>query len=160
MSNRRIYNLYMLNFAFLCSKSVFINSFQWFPVSCTHRWGTAKRRLPLQLSLCFNAAVHQQAHQNFTRCLPNAAMPLLGGQLSGAWHGAISGSLGRLRWWRRLTGFVRLLLPWLAFGFSEDGDEEEEDEDTTWQGTHCGWSGKGRKVMKAGKYLEALLSWN
>lgn len=78
---------------------------------------------PLQVSLCFNAAVHQQAHQTFTRCLPNTAMPLLGGQLSGAWHGAISGSLGRLRWWRRLTGFVRLLLPWLAFGFSEDGDE-------------------------------------
>jgi len=58
-------------------------------------------------------------------------MSLLRGQLSGTRHRAISGSLGRLRRWRRLAGFVGFPLTGLTFSFSEDGEAEEEEEDET-----------------------------
>lgn len=104
------------------------------------------------LSQCFSAAVHQQAHQAFTGRLPVAAMPLLGGQLPGAGHWAISGPLGRWRGRRGLAGFIRLPLTWLPLGLSEGrkGEEEEEEEGAR-QDLHCGWRkkfswAKGKKV--------------
>lgn len=99
--------------------------------------------------MCFDAAVHEQAHQTFSRCLPDAAVALLGGQLSGAGHRAVSGSLGRWGRWRRLPGLVGFVLARLAFGLGEDGDDEEEDEEATWQDAHCGCFWKERRVLDA-----------
>lgn len=97
----------------------------------------AALRSPLLDSQCFSAAVHQQADQAFAGRLPGAAVALLGGQLPGARHRAVSSSLGWLggRW--GLAGFVRFPLAGLPLGLRDGGEaEEEEEEETAWQDTH------------------------
>jgi len=95
---------------------------------------------PLLDSQCLRAAVDQQADQALARRLPNAAVALLGGQLSGAGHWAIPRSLGRLGRRRRLPGFFGFPLAGLPLGLSDDEEaEEEEEEETAWQDTHGGW---------------------
>lgn len=65
-------------------------------------------------------------------------MTLLGGELSGAQHRAVS--LGRLRRWGGLAGFVRFPLTWLLLRLAEprEAEEEQEEDDTVRQDTHGG----------------------